>query len=318
MSRRRVLILTKSDTEAALDIKALLDQVSRALIAISRGEVSAPPRIAARAPSGLIGAMPGYVSGMGMAAKLVSISNDHRPTDAPSHRGLVALFDERNGDLLAIINGAAITQLRTAASATLSMQHLATGHVGRVAVIGTGAQAYAQLRLLRAIGYAGPILVGSRDPKRGPELTHADALVQLTTTEDAVRNAAVIFCCSDARHPVLKRSWLTAGAHVSSIGGSKGPELDPATIAEGATFVEWLGAVDQPPPAGAHELQGMAQAEVTLLGSVIDNKHPGRTQTRQLTVFKSTGHAALDVAAATVAYNSAREHGIGTVIDFEA
>jgi len=68
-----VLILDAIDTTAAVDPLEVLAAVREALAEISRGTVSAPPRIAARAPDGLLGCMPAYVPGVGLAAKLVSV-----------------------------------------------------------------------------------------------------------------------------------------------------------------------------------------------------------------------------------------------------
>ncbi|WP_327242774.1 hypothetical protein [Streptomyces sp. NBC_01320] len=96
------------------------------------------------------------------------------------------------------------------------------------------------------------------------------------------------------------------------MGGSRGPELDLDTVRDGSLFVEWTGAVTVPLPAGAHELQGCPPERAALLGAVLDGGHPGRRDPRELTVFKSTGHAALDVVAAAVAYTSAREWHLGT------
>jgi ornithine cyclodeaminase/alanine dehydrogenase-like protein (mu-crystallin family) len=104
----------------------------------------------------------------------------------------------------------------------------------------------------------------------------------------------------------VRREWLAPGTHVGSVGGSEeGPELDEATIGDASLFAEWPGAAAAAPPPGAHELQGVSAERVTLLGSVLAGDHPGRRDGAELTVFKSTGHAALDVAAAAVAYASA-------------
>ena len=293
-----MIVLDRDQTAAALDPLRVLDGVRAALVAISRDEVSAPPRIAAFAPSGLLGAMPAYVPGVGLAAKLVSVFADPQHPGRSTHRGIVALFDDRDGRPLAILDAEPLTAVRTAASATVAMQHLAAAP-SRVAIVGTGVQARAQLRLLSAVGCAASIVVSGRSPDRARALAASFPGVSAAPIEDAVRGADVVFCCTGATSPVIQRGWLAPGAHVSSIGGSHGHELDADTIREATVFVEWPGAAASPPPAGAYEIQGR---DVVLIGSVVDGRHPGRTSPDELTVYKSTGHAALDVAAAAVAF----------------
>jgi ornithine cyclodeaminase/alanine dehydrogenase-like protein (mu-crystallin family) len=132
--------------------------------------------------------------------------------------------------------------------------------------------------------------------------------------EEAVAGADVVACCTDAREPVLEAAWLAPGAHVSSVGGTFGPELDPAVIRAGRVFVEWRGAVTSPPPAGAHDLQGLDPAAVTEIGEVLSGARPGRTSPGELTVYKSTGHAVEDAAAAALVYRRARETGTGVTV----
>lgn len=310
-----VLVLDRARTRAALDPERLLAAVEQALIAMADGRASAPPRIAALAPAGLLGAMPGYVPGLGLAAKLVSVFADPDRPGRSAHRGVVALFDEHDGRLLALMDAESVTACRTAATATLGMRALARPRPARIAVIGSGAQAEAQVALLAALGDPTPLVVGARDlgrARRTAEL-HPDAIA--ATIPDAVQGADVVLCCTGARTPVLSRSQLAPGAHISSVGGSSGPEIDADTVQEGSLFVEWDGAFSCPPPAGAHELQVPAAQRAVLLGEVLDGRHPGRRDPGELTVFKSTGHAALDVAAASVVHAYARAHGLGTLLD---
>jgi alanine dehydrogenase len=79
-------------------------------------------------------------------------------------------------------------------------------------------------------------------------------------------------------------------------------------------FVEWRGAATNRPPAGAHDLQGLDPAAVTEIGEVLAGTRPGRTARDQLTVYKSTGHAVEDAAAAGLVYRRALETGTGTTI----
>jgi alanine dehydrogenase len=107
------LVLDRAQTRAALDPIKMMTAVSAALIAISRDEVSAPPRIAARSTAGLLGAMPAWVPGIGLAAKLVSVFAIPGASGHSAHEGVVALFDERTGRLLALMNASEITAVRT-------------------------------------------------------------------------------------------------------------------------------------------------------------------------------------------------------------
>lgn len=320
------LLLGRSATSEALDPVALLPSLHRAFVAISTGEASVPARIAATAPQGLLAAMPGYVPGLGLAAKLVSIFPDPAHPGRSAHQGLVALFDHEDGHLLALMDGEVITAVRTAAAATVAMQALSRPDPTRIAVIGSGVQASAQLRLLTAITTSAEVVVGARSKDRAIAIAahagnskrtegSAGAVKVADSIEQAVRGSDVVFCCTDALSPVINRSWIAVGAHVSSVGGSHGLELDPATIAAGSIFVEWAGAQGTPPPAGAYELQGLSADEVTLIGAVLDGSHPGRTSPDQLTLYKSTGHAALDVAAAAVVFARAQESGLGVNVD---
>ncbi|MEV0736759.1 ornithine cyclodeaminase family protein [Streptomyces sp. NPDC050549] len=314
-----LLVLDRRQTAAALRPDAVLDAVGRALVSVARDEVSVPPRIAALTPTGLLGAMPGYVPGLGLAAKLVTVTADPRHPGRGFHRGLVALFDEHDGRALALVDGESLTEIRTAAVATRSAMALAVrpGR-GRVAVLGTGAQARAQLALLATVWPETEVTVAGRDPVRaGSAAALCPGARVAAGVEEAVRGADVVFCCTGATAPVVRREWLAPGVHVSSVGGSQGPELDPDTVRDAVLFAEWTGAATAPPPAGAHEFQKLAPGRpVTLLGSVLDGGHPGRGgDTDALTVFKSTGHAALDVAAVRVAYNAALEQGWGVRVD---
>ncbi|MEV6966003.1 NAD(P)-binding domain-containing protein [Hamadaea sp. NPDC051192] len=294
-----LLVLDKAQTRAALDLPRVLDAVAVALIALSRGDVSAPPRIAALAPAGLLGAMPAYVPGLGLAAKLVSVFGDPEHPGRSRHLGLVALFDEHDGRPLAVLDAEPLTAVRTAASATLSLRVRARPP-DRIAIVGTGVQASAQLAMLAAVEPHIPVVVAGRDAARARELANRHPNASAASIKDAVRAADAVFCCTGAREPVLCQSWLAPNAHVSSVGGSHGHELDADTVRDGRLYAEWAGAATSAPPAGAYELQGVDPDRVVLLGSVLAGDHPPVDD--ELTVFKSTGHGALDVAAAVVAY----------------
>jgi ornithine cyclodeaminase/alanine dehydrogenase-like protein (mu-crystallin family) len=311
----RTLLLDRTQTRRALIPERLTAAVGHALASIASGADSTPARVAAFTPTGLLGAMPSYVPGLGLAAKLTSVFGVRDTDGRTAHRGVVVLFDEQEGRLLAVMDAEAVTAARTAATATVAMRALSRPEPGRIAVIGAGTQARSQLAYLDALGLGAAVVIGARAPD-AVRLGHRfRTSIPVTDIETAVRGADIVLCCTGARTPVLQREWLQTGAHVSSVGGSGGWEIDAETLDAGTVFVEWLGAVECRPPAGAHELQNHPVDRVTVIGSVLDGQRPGRTSATELTVFKSTGHAALDVAAAHTVYAEACRQGIGTSVD---
>src|SRR4051812_40887499 len=123
-----VLVLSEDDVRALLDLDELAAALETALTALSRGEASVPPRVAALSAAGLLGAMPGCVPGLGFGAKLVTLFPENDAKGVPSHQALVAMFDEENGSLRALMDGTYITAIRTAMSAAVSARALAAGH----------------------------------------------------------------------------------------------------------------------------------------------------------------------------------------------
>ena len=308
-----MLYLSRADVERLLDIDAMLEALAAALVIFSSGTTSVPPRVAARVPDlGLLGAMAGYVPGVALETKLVSVfpANDHH--GMPSHQGLIALFDEKNGTPLALMDGTYITAIRTGGTAAVAARALSREDASVLAILGAGVQGRSHLQTFPRVRDLAEIRVASRDASRAAALAadHPRARVA-GSFEEAVRGADIVACCTDAREPILHRAWLKPGAHVSSVGGTFGPELDPETVAAGRVFVEWRGAATNAPPAGAVELQGLDPATLTEVGEVLAGTKPGRGSRNEITIYKSTGHAVEDAAAARLVYDRARAEGAG-------
>jgi ornithine cyclodeaminase/alanine dehydrogenase-like protein (mu-crystallin family) len=181
-----------------------------------------------------------------------------------------------------------------------------------LAILGAGVQGGSHLETLPRVREFEDIRIGSRDAGKAASLAARHPRARAVASfEEAVRGADVVACCTDSREPVIRRDWLEPGAHVSSVGGTFGPEIDPETMSAGRVFVEWRGAATNPPPAGAHELQGMDASKLTEVGEVLAGTRPGRTSDAEITVYKSTGHAVEDAATARLVYDRARAEGAG-------
>jgi ornithine cyclodeaminase/alanine dehydrogenase-like protein (mu-crystallin family) len=244
--------------------------------------------------------------------KLVSVFPANHHHDLPSHQGLIAIFDEDNGAPLALMDGTYITAIRTGGTAAVAARALARDDASVLAILGAGVQGASHLETFPRVRDFKEVRIASRNADSAKALAarHPHAVVS-ASFEAAVRGADVVACCTDAREPILSRAWLKPGAHVSSVGGTFGPELDGPTIAAGRVFVEWRGAATNPPPAGAVELQGLDIATITEVGEVLAGTKPGRQSDDEITIYKSTGHAVEDAAAARLVYDRAKAEGAG-------
>jgi alanine dehydrogenase len=310
-----VLVLTREQVAGLRDVDRLIDALADGFVHLSAGDVSVPPRVAADAGAGYLGVMPGFVPGVGLSAKLVSVFARNQAHGLPSHQALIVVFSAETGGPVAVMDGTHITAMRTAATSALAARVLARDDASVLAIIGAGVQGAAHLDAVSRVRAFRSIRVASRDFGHAVELAARDArAVAVESFEDTVRGADVVCCCTDAPSPVLAHQWLAEGAHVSSVGASRfGPELDALTVSAAAVFVESRVACS-PPPAGTHELAGRDPSTVSELGEVLAGSRPGRTSADALTVWKSMGHAVEDVVAARLVLDAARDAGVGTVV----
>ena len=310
-----MLFLSRHDVEAMLSVPEMLDALEAGFRAYSTGATSVPPRTAAHTRAGLLGAMPGWVAGAGFAIKAVSVFPGNADVDLPTHQGLIVTFAERDGSPLCVMDAEHITAMRTGGAAAVSVRLLARPDSKILAILGAGVQGHSHLATVPLVREFSEIRVASRNPERAAELATNDTRCRVVATfEEAVRGADVVCCCTDARAPVIRREWLAPGAHVTSVGGTFGPEIDAETVSSSRVFVEWRGAAENAPPAGAHELQGRDPQTLTELGEVLTGVRPGRTANDELTVYKATGIAFEDAVVASMVYDAALAAGVGETV----
>ena len=309
-----MLFLGRADVESLLDLDELMNALEAAFVELSEGRASVPPRIAAIAPGGFLAAMPGHV-GDTLEAKLVTVFAENESKGIASHQALIALFDAATGKPLAVMDGTHITATRTASASAVATRLLARENVSVLAVLGAGVQGRSHLQLIPRVRNFEEIRIASRTEAHARELAEKSGARACTSFEEAVRGADVVCLCTDSSTPVLDASWLSPGAHVTSVGASQqGGELDSGTVRAGLLVVESRVAFE-PPPAGAAELEGLDPEEAAELGEILSGSRAGRTSDEQITVYKSMGHAVEDAAAARLAYDRAREKGVGIEVE---
>jgi ornithine cyclodeaminase len=323
-----MLVLSAAEIVSLLDLDALADALQTAMVDLSAGQASVPPRVAALVPGrdAMLAAMPAYLPSSGaLTAKLVSLFPQNK--DRPTHQALICCFDPVTGTPVAVIDGTCVTAMRTAAGSAVATRLLARPDASHVAVIGTGVQASAHARALARLPGVQTVLIAGRDRSKAQalagELVTAGVPAQaLPSVEDAVRSADVVCATTHAASPVLRRQWLRPGTHINSVGynTSGDGEVDSAIIRDALVVVESRAAALAPPPAGAVELlqaiedHAIDASRVVEIGQVAAGTAQGRTSHTQLTLYKSVGVAVQDAAAAALILATAQERGAGTHI----
>jgi len=184
-----LLYLSRAEVERLLDIDAMLSALAKALVIFSSGVTSVPPRVAARVPDvGMLGAMAGYVPGVALEIKLVSVFPGNHARGVPSHQGLIALFDEHDGAPLAVMDGAYITAIRTGGTAAVASNALARSDARVLAILGAGVQGGSHLETFTRLRDFEEIRIASRDQVKAKSLAARHPRARVASSfEDAVR-----------------------------------------------------------------------------------------------------------------------------------
>jgi len=311
-----MLVLNRSEVEELLDLDELVGALARAHEELSAGATSMPPRIAAFAGEGLLGAMPAYSPSTGLGCKLVTLFPHN--TDRATHQAAIVLFDPANGTPIALMDGTLITATRTAAAAALAARMLARPDAKVLALIGTGVQARSHARAFARIREWAEIRVAARDAAKAEALAAEIGATACSSFEEAVRGADVVAATTHSAEPVVRAAWVGPGTHVSSVGyNAPGSELDPDLVRAATIVVESRESAFSPPPGGAPELVGVDPSSVAELGELVSGDRRGRATPMEITLYKSVGVAVQDLAAAALVLAAARERGAGLEIELE-
>lgn len=323
-----MLVLDAAAVETLLPMRACIDVMERALVALARKESASPLRTVIRMPKGAIAAMPAYDGASATAgAKIVTVFPGNAAIGLASHLGVVLLFDAADGVLQAMLDASAITAIRTAAVSALATRVLSREDAKILAIIGTGVQARAHVESILAVRSITEVRVSSRNRNRG-EVFVADLSDRYdcrfsasASVEEAVRGADIVCTVSNSSTPILMGAWLAPGMHVNAVGASlkEARELDASAVAMSRLYCDARQSI----LAESGDLL-MAIAEgavdeshvVGELGEVLTGTVPGRTSPQQLTLFKSLGLGIEDVAAASYVHSQALQLGAGTRVPF--
>ena len=297
-----MLFLDRAAVLDLLDPVALIDAVATAMADLSAGRASMPPRIAATVPGGVLATMPAYCPSLDvLAAKLLTVYPGN--TTHPVHQALIATFDPATGAPTAIMDGDAITALRTAAGSALSTRLLARADAEVLAVIGTGPVSHAHARLVSTVRPFREVRLAGRNPDTVDALARDLAAhgvdVRPCTIDAAIDGADVICAATSTVEPVVRADRLAERVHVASVGYvPHGREVDAALYGDALVVVEHRETALLPYPVGSNDVieavrRGVLDPDgIVELGELAGGGSYGRT------LYKSVGVAIQDAAAA--------------------
>jgi ornithine cyclodeaminase/alanine dehydrogenase-like protein (mu-crystallin family) len=327
----KLLVLNHREVETLLPMSECIGVMQTAFAGLARNDFYQPLRTIAKPESvkGVMALMPTYRAGgeplFGLKAICVFPGNAALGKDA--HQGGVLLFSGKTGELLALVNASAITAIRTAAVSGLATQLLARPEAADLAIIGSGVQARTHLEAMACVRPIRRARVNSLHFEKAQQFAremqgrYPFAVEAVASPEAALRGADLIVTATIAREPVVKREWITEGAHINAVGtySPKARELDGATMAAAKLFVDRReSAVNE---AGDY-LLAVSEGSIppdhirAELADVVSGAHPGRTSSAEITIFKSLGLAIEDLAAAEYVYQKAAKEKLGDWIDF--
>jgi alanine dehydrogenase len=300
-------LFTARHVYEAVSAERAVEAVRDAFLAYAKGEWTMPPKVYVPAyPAGDFRAMPAHGGGFALL-KWISSFPGNPSRGLPTVMGIVLLSDASCGRLLAILDAASLTALRTGAAAVLSAEVLGRADAATVAVVGAGVNGKAIARTFLARGRA--VSIYDLDRTRAETAAEEIGAGVAESPEEALA-ADVVATVTPGKNVLFREGSLLAGQHVSLM-GADGPDKCEIAAAELARVSVFCDDYGQASHAGdlAHAVEAglLAREHVTELGAVLTGEALGRRSPEEITAFDSTGLAIQDLAIALAAYERAGE-----------
>ncbi len=317
------ILLGPDDTAACLDHQQVIDALLEGFRAEAEGRVRMPARITIPAPSGWLRIMPGVIDASGPAAymgcKIMNL------IEGAGLRYMIILFNSASGELLALMDAARITQMRTAATAALAARHVVNDQVSTAGMLGSGFEARGLLEAMAHLLSFSQAVVYSR--RRENRVAFAREMsARLGVPVDAVdepsvvfRQAPVVGLATKSTEPVMDGRWVLDGSTLLSIGSTRPDlrELDEVSLKRARHVV--ADSVDQAKTESgdiraALDAGALREDQILPIADVLGGKVRARERAGDIVVVKTVGTALQDLVVAGRVYESARAMGRGIEI----
>ena len=285
-----------------LSMRAAIDALDAAFAA---GVPPVPVRMHATTPDGELLLMPSAAA-QGLGVKLITLTEGNPERGLPLVQGTYALFSPGTQSPEAVLDGAALTSLRTGAVSGLATRWLAREDAHRLVVFGAGVQARSHVEAVRAVRDIDDVAIVSRSPATAAAL--AAEVGGRAGVADDVATADIVCTCTTSHIPVFDGARLAPGVHVNAVGAytPESREVDTSTVERARVVVETrevamaeAGDLLLPIAEGAVD-PGHVVADLSdvLSGAAV------RRSPEDLTLFVSVGMAFEDLVVARAALDA--------------
>jgi ornithine cyclodeaminase len=313
------------------DMDGAIAAMREAFTAVSAGRAVQPLRsmVTAEGVQGILGLMPGAIAAPepALGVKIVSIFEGNFGSTLGTHQGAILVFDPADGRLQAVIDAREVTAIRTATASAVATDALARPESRRLTLLGYGEQAASHLEALRRVRPISTVVVWGRSPERAQAFAAEQrektglAIQVAASVEAAAAGADIVCTLTAAKDPILRGDWIAPGTHVNAVGSSVpfAAEIDDALVARSRVFADYaesaeaLGGELKRAKASGAIGEGHIAGEV---GAVLSGAVAGRRSPEEITLFKSLGMVAEDLAAARLILKRAAERGLGVAAPF--
>jgi len=321
-----MIYLTEKDILEAASIDEILNAIEASMYLYEKKAFHMPQRLHVNYEKNTLLLMPCFIKDC-FGTKLVTLFPDNPEKHIPVLNGIMVLNDAQTGVPLALLNGPALTALRTAAVGSVSIRHLAPNNSQGVGIIGAGVQGFYQAWVGCAAGNFTDVFVYDLYPDKAltlieklSEMVPDVKLHQAACVEDLLENTQVVITATTSLEPVLPdREELLAGKHFVGI-GSYQPNVRefPRALFNllRNVFIDTEHAVQESGDLIVPLQNNWLRPEqiMTLGRFLIENEFLDEAK-GETTLFKSVGMALFDVCASKLIYEKALQKGLGQEIN---
>jgi len=319
-----MLIINHNEITRDIKLHQFVDAVEQAMLIHESGKFEMPIRMNMDFDNNSLLLMPCATENF-FGTKLVSLFPGNPAKNLPVINGLVVLNDGNTGETLALMNGALITGLRTAAIGSLSIKYMADENVTRLGMVGAGTQGYYQIIMACSVRKFTDVYITDVNTPKLEELClklqnnlPKVNIHQAKSPDEVLSASEVIITATNTTQPLFTDDEsLFAGKHFVAIGSYK-PEMReyPKAIYKllDYVFIDTNHALHETGDLITPLNEGwIVKDQVVSFGKLISNEIALPENTNP-TLFKCVGMALFDVVTANMIYQTAKSKQFGIEI----